>query len=128
MIKFFDGKVDARHTILTTGYMYKQALQINEDGTYELVFYKDLDDVRYSGAEVVFDATDEEIENYRRYSRRFKKGDLVEIKRGRKMVGQTKTVSYVSYFRPRGTYGHDDVRYLNFTDGTKVASKHCDFK
>lgn len=54
------------------------------------------------------------------------KGDHVVIKRGRKMVGETKEVSgYYRYDVP-GTYGKQYTEYLLFTDGTKVNINHCD--
>lgn len=54
------------------------------------------------------------------------KGDTIVIKRGRKMVGETKVVKgYYRYDVP-GTYGHQYTEYLLFTDGTKVNIQHCD--
>ena len=54
------------------------------------------------------------------------KGDKIIIKRGRKMLGETKEVKgYYKYVAP-GTYGHRYTEYLLFTDGTKCNLQHCD--
>ena len=54
------------------------------------------------------------------------KGDEVIIKRGRKMVGETKIVKgYYKYVVPN-TYGKQYIEYLLFEDGTKCNLLHCD--
>ena len=127
MIKFYDGTVDSRPTLETKGFTYCSALQLNPDGTKQWVFYKDLDDVRYESADATIDATPEVLEQYRRARREFASGDVVKVNRGRKMVGEVKTIKFLSTYRPQGTYGWSDLEYLHFTDGTKVASTHVDF-
>lgn len=72
-------------------------------------------------------ATLDEKQNYARRKRNMIfKGDTVIIKRGRKMVGETKVVKGYSRFDVEGTYGHAYTEYLLFTDGTKVNINHCD--
>ena len=127
MIKFYDGTVDSRPTLDIKGFTYCSALQLNEDGTAQWVFYKDLDDVRYDGADVNIDATPEQLKQYRQAKREFVNGDVVRINRGRKMVGEVKTVTGTSTYRPQGSYGWSDTEYLHFSDGTKVISAHVDF-
>ncbi len=54
------------------------------------------------------------------------KGDNVIIKRGRKMVGETKVVKGYYRYNVAGTYGKQYTDYLLFTDGTKCNLQHCD--
>lgn len=127
MIKFVDGKVDERHTVDTRDSMsFAVAVQINKDGTYENVTYM-TDSQDTWGNEVIIDATKEEKMIYRKAHRQFQKGDRVIIARGRKMKGETKMVASIITYRPKGTYGWNDVDYLLFTDHTKVNKEHCDF-
>ena len=128
MIIFRDGRQDdMRHTVDTySSISFADAIQLNPDGTYESVMYM-IDDERTFGNQAIIDATEEELEAYRKYKRRFRKGDKVIIKRGRKMVGEVKEVESKFTYRPDGTYGHQDTDYLVFTDGTKVNKLHCDF-
>lgn len=125
MIKFFDGRIDERHTITTKGLNYMQALQLNNDGTTEWVFYRDYDDYRYDLAEAVVDITDEELKTFKKVNNIFTEGQTVTIKSGRKMLNEVKTIKDLKTFTPNGTYGHSDTLYLYFTDGTKVAAHHC---
>ena len=53
-------------------------------------------------------------------------GDKVIIKRGRKMKNEIKVVKSKYTFVVAGTYGHGDVDYLRFTDGTKCTEQNCD--
>lgn len=53
-------------------------------------------------------------------------GDIVTIKRGRKMVGETKKVVNGFRFYIDGTYGKKYTDYVVFEDGTKVNIDHCD--
>ena len=124
-IMFDSDAIDTRHTVdIDSGITISSAIQINEDGTYERVTYM-IDDRRTFGNEVILDATEEEKETYRKYKKRFKKGDKVKIVNGRKMKGEIKEIKDFFTFRPNGTYGHQDVEYLVFTDGTKVNKLHC---
>lgn len=119
--------VDNRHVVdIDNSYSFADAIVINEDGTYDRVTYM-IDDVRTYNNEVIIDATEEEKEAYRKHKRHFIKGDKVKINRGRKMLGDIKIVDKEFTYRPNGTYGHQDVEYLVFTDGTKVNKRHCDF-
>lgn len=52
-------------------------------------------------------------------------GDKVIIKRGRKMLNEIKVVKSKYTFVVEGTYGHGDVDYLRFEDGTKCAEHNC---
>ena len=72
-------------------------------------------------------ATQEEKESYTRthYGIIFI-GDMVTIKRGRKMVGETKKVVRGFRFDIDGAYGNRYVYYVVFEDGTKVNINHCD--
>lgn len=118
--------VDNRHVVdIDNSYSFADAIVINEDGTYDRVTYM-IDDVRTYNNEVIIDATEEEKEAYRKYKKRFKKGDKVKIINGRKMKGEIKEIKDFFTFRPNGTYGHQDVEYLVFTDGTKVNKLYCE--
>ena len=70
-------------------------------------------------------ATDIEKEAYRVSIGDIRIGDKVQIVSGRKMKGEVKTVSNFYTYRIAGTYGHGDVPYIVFADGTKVQQKHC---
>lgn len=125
-IMYDSNKIDERHTVdIDNGITMAVAIQINEDGTYERVMYM-VDDERTFGNEVILDATEEERENYRKYRKWFRKGDRVRIVDGRKMRGEIKEVEDMFTYRPNGTYGHQDVEYLVFTDGTKVNKLYCE--
>ncbi len=54
------------------------------------------------------------------------KGDTVKINRGRKMVGEIKTVKGHYRYYVNGTYEKCYTDYLIFTDGTKVNINYCD--
>ena len=124
-IMFDNDAIDTRHTVdIDNGITMSVAIQINEDGTYERVMYM-IDDERTFGNEVILDATEEEKETYRKYRKRFRKGDKVKIIAGRKMKDEIKEIKDFFTFRPNGTYGHQDVEYLVFTDGTKVNKLYC---
>lgn len=103
---------------------FAEAVQLNSDGSYEKVTYM-TDDVRDYDNEAIIDATEEQLETYRKHMNRFKVGDTVKIVKGRKMVGEEKVISKFFTYRPEGTYGHQDVDYLVFTDGTKVNQLNC---
>lgn len=125
-IMYDSNKIDERHTVdIDNGITMAVAIQINEDGTYERVMYM-IDDERTFGNEVILDATEDELERYRKHMRRFRKGDKVKIVDGRKMRGEVKEVEDMFTYRPSGTYGHQDVEYLVFTDGTKVNRLYCE--
>lgn len=72
-------------------------------------------------------ANDEELKSFasQKYNIIFK-GDNVVIKRGRKMLGEVKTVKGYYKYVVSGTYGKCYIGYLLFTDGTKVNINHCD--
>lgn len=62
----------------------------------------------------------------------FVAGDKVIIARGRKMVGETKTVKEIYDFVPSACAGYKykskyATEYARFTDGTKCATKNCDY-
>ena len=125
-IMYDSSKTDERHTVdIDNGITMAVAIQINEDGTYDRVMYM-IDDERTFGNEVILDATEDELEEYRKHMRRFRKGDRVRIVDGRKMRGEIKEVEDMFTYRPSGTYGHQDVEYLVFTDGTKVNKLYCE--
>ncbi len=120
-------KVDYRHTVdINNSISFASAVQVNEDGSYDYVTYM-LDDVRTWDNEAVIDATEQELENYRKYCRKFKKGDKIIINRGRKMRGETKVIKDMFRYTVNGTYGKQYTDYLVFTDNTKVNRQHCDF-
>ena len=128
MVIIYDetGKhVDERHVVDTTGLIYCSAVVVNSDGTYDEVFYYDGDDMRTWSNQCIIDATDEEKLQYRIYKNRVEVGDTVTIVKGRKMLNETKKVIKMFTFRPSGTYGHQDVDYLVFEDGTKVNRRNC---
>lgn len=77
---------------------------------------------RYNGEPT---CTQEEKENFARKSGYAFVGDEVVIVSGRKMKGEHKTLLKQACYRPVGTYGHADVDYFYFTDGTKVQKQHC---
>lgn len=62
----------------------------------------------------------------------FEIGNTVKITKGRKMVGETKTISAIYEYRPPAhDYGNRSgltlrIEYLRFTDGTKCASHNCE--
>ena len=125
MIKYGDGTIDARHTVdIRNSVTFAQAIQVNEDGTFENVTYM-TDDERTYNNKIVFDATPEEEERYRKLCHRFMNGDRVRIVKGRKMKDEEKIVKSIFNFRPQGTYGFSDVKYLVFTDGTKANADYC---
>lgn len=131
MVVMYDenGKevVDNRHTVdIKSSYSFAVAIQVNNDGTFENVTYMD-DDRRSWNNNAVVDATDDEIELYRKYCKHFCKGDKIIITKGRKMKGEIKEVKSQFVYRPYGTFGHNDIDYLVFTDGTKVNKLYCDF-
>ena len=119
-------KVDNRHTVdIINSISFSDAVQINEDGTYERITYM-IDDVRTYGNEVIIDATDEELETYRKHKREFKIGDTIKIVNGRKMKGEIKEVAKMFRFTVPNTYGKQYTDYLVFTDGTKVNKLYCE--
>ena len=127
MIIYHGGEeIDTRHTVeIYNSISFAKAIQLNEDGTYEGVMYM-TDDERTYDNEVILDATEEELKAYRKFRKDFRKGDKVKIVAGRKMKGEFKEVKDMFTFRPDGTYGHQDVDYLVFTDGTKVNKQYCE--
>lgn len=131
MVKIYNellGKyeIDNRHCVDTRNSIsFADAIVINENGGYDYVMYM-TDDMRTWDNEVVIDATEEEIKEYRKAYHKFKIGDKVKINRGRKMLGEIKEIKGFYTFRPDRTYGHCDTNYLVFTDGTKVNKLHCD--
>lgn len=126
MIKFADKKViDNRVVVdIKARISHSKAVVLNNDGTYEEVLYM-TDDQRTWSNEAIIDATKEQLEDYRIYKNDIKKGDIIKIIDGRKMKGEIKQVKYEFTYRPDGTYGHQDVDYLVFTDGTKVNKLYC---
>lgn len=83
-----------------------------DDGSYD----------RYNGEPI---CTQAEKENFARQSGYAFVGDEIVIVSGRKMKGEHKTLLKQASYRPMGTYGHADVDYFYFTDGTKVQKQHC---
>ena len=77
---------------------------------------------RYNGEPV---CTAEEKQDYARKNGYAFVGDEIVIVSGRKMKGEHKTLLKQCFYRPTGTYGHADVDYFYFTDGTKVQKQHC---
>lgn len=124
MVKI-NGKLDTRITVDTIIHLsFAEAVQLNSDGSYEKITYM-TDDVRDYDNEAIIDATPEQLETYRKYKNNFKIGDKVRIIKGRNMVGEEKVIAKFFTYRPNGTYGHQDIDYLVFTDGTKVNKLHC---
>lgn len=125
-IMYDNNLVDERHTVdIDNGITMSVAIQVNEDGTYERVMYM-IDDERTFGNEAIIDATDEELETYRKYRKEFKIGDIVKIIDGRKMKGETKEIAKMFRFTVPNTYGKIYTDYLVFTDGTKVNKLYCE--
>lgn len=62
----------------------------------------------------------------------FKVGNTIKITKGRKMVGEIKTIRAIYEYRPPAhDYGNRSgltlrIEYLYFTDGTKCASHNCE--
>lgn len=54
-------------------------------------------------------------------------GDMVDIVKG-KLKGEKKEVNGFFTYIVKGTYGHGDVDYLTFTDGTKTNILNCAIK
>ena len=124
MVKI-NGKLDTRITVDVIIHLsFAEAVQLNSDGSYEKITYM-TDDVRDYNNEAIIDATPEQLETYRKYKNNFKIGDKVRIIKGRNMVGEEKVIAKFFTYRPNGTYGHQDIDYLVFTDGTKVNKLHC---
>lgn len=120
------GKVDNRHTVdIINSISFSTAIQLNEDGTYERVTYM-IDDIRTYDNEAIIDATDEELETYRKHKGEFKIGDIVKIVAGRNMKGETKEIAKMFRFTVPNTYGKRYTDYLVFTDGTKVNKLYCE--
>ena len=125
MIIYGNGMIDERHTVDTINNIsFADAIQINEDGSYDRVTYIE-DDVRTYDNEAIIDATEEEKETYRKYMRRFKIGDTIKIVSGRKMKNEIKKVKDMFRFTVPNTYGKQYTDYLVFEDGTKVNRLHC---
>lgn len=123
------NKVDNRHVVdIKNNYSFANAVVVvdSKKNEYEYITYM-IDDKRTWSNEAIIDATEAEKEQYRKYTRKFKTGDKVVIKRGRKMLNEVKEIKDFFTYSPRGTYGHCDTHYLIFTDGTKVNRMHCDF-
>ena len=119
------NKVDERHCVdINNSYSFATATVINEDGSFENITYM-TDDCKTWDNEAIIDATQEEIYNYRKHRNLINIGDTVRIISGRKMINEIKIVKDIFNYRPRGTYGHQDTKYLIFTDGTKVNKVHC---
>ena len=119
-------KVDNRHTVdIISSISFSDAVQLNEDGTYERVTYM-IDDERTYSNEAIIDATDEELEIYRKYKREFKIGDTIKIVAGRKMKGEIKEIAKMFRYVIPNTYGKRYTDYLVFTDGTKVNKLYCE--
>ena len=96
--------------------------------SFERVVY-DYDDVRVEmDAGVLYSMSiDDEVRSMWLHHRGIiQVGDLVQINRGRKFKGEQKRVKKEFTFIVDGTYGHGDVEYLVFEDGTKVAKHNCD--
>lgn len=124
MVKI-NGKLDTRITVdIILHLTFAEAVQLNENGSYEKVTYM-TDDIRDYANEAIVDANEEQLEHYRKYRNKFKIGDKIKIIKGRKMVGEEKIVAKFFTYRPNGTYGHQDIDYLVFTDGTKVNKLNC---
>lgn len=132
MIKIRDdltGKlfIDERHCVdIINSLSHATAIVIKEDGTYDRVTYME-DDVRTWDNEAIIDATEEELETYRKYRRDFRIGDKVIITRGRKMLNETKEIKDFYRFVVPNTFGKKYTDYLVFTDGTKVNRFNVDF-
>lgn len=119
------NKIDNRHTVdIINSCSHATARQINDDGSYEDIIYM-IDDVRTYNNEAIIDATDEELEIYRKNMKRFKIGDIVKIVSGRKMKNEVKKIKDMFRFTVPNTYGKQYTDYLVFDDGTKVNKLHC---
>lgn len=93
------------------------------------IFVNKEDEEKYSGFEL---ASVEEIRDYYRRRGYIFIGDEVEVKKGRTLpIGSKHIVKGYKEFAVAGTYGHEIVKYLYFTDGTKISiknvkTKYCD--
>lgn len=128
MIKYYNGKIDERHTLRTTvngGRVY--AIQINPDGSKDPVCYDDYDyDRDRREADVVIDATEEDYRLEQIWEAKYRigkegflahVGDIVKVVKGRKFdKGLVLEVINDSIYVVDGTYGHKQVRYLHFKD------------
>ena len=120
-----EKEVDKRHTVnIINGYSIARAIQLNQDGSYEDIVYM-TDDQRTFNNEAIIDATSEELETYRKHKNQFKIGDIVKIISGRKMKDETKTIKDMFNYTFHSSYRTTEIKYLVFTDGTKVQAQHC---
>ena len=125
MIIYGDGSVDNRNTVaINNSYSHATATQINADGSYDYVIYM-TDDMRTWNNDAVIDASPKQLKEYRIRFNMFNIGDIVKIVKGRKMINEIKTVKDIFNYVPRGTYGHQNTKYLVFEDGTKVQAQNC---
>lgn len=69
-------------------------------------------------------ATDEEAQHFWEKRGYIFPGNIVEIFKGRKFVGEFKTVSSFFRFEVPGTFGHQYTDYVVFDDGTRVNIKN----
>lgn len=114
--------------VASTGYSYVTTIVFNPF-TLEVksgVTY-DADDPRNENEELAnVRSWDDATKLYNHYKGIIQVGDLVAINRGRKYKGETKRVVKEFTYKIDGTYGHGDIDYLVFEDGTKVAKHNCD--
>lgn len=124
--------------IITTGYAWRCSnldllAPINEEGvlvlfddnTTQFFPYKIVNGVKTNNLGNYEYATQDELRLFINRRGAVVEGDTVIIFKGRKMVGETKTIDKFFQYNVEGTYGHVCVDYAVFTDGTKCNLQNC---
>jgi hypothetical protein len=136
MIRYYNGNIDARHTITTNvdgSSVY--ALQVNIDGSYDWIQFDDLEyDKSVRIADCTIDATAQDIEAYEAYRRKeligrsghiAHIGNIVKVVKGRKYpIGLEATVLDTYEYIVPNTYGHKKTWYL-ITDKGRIDGLNC---
>lgn len=124
--------------IITTGYAWRcsnldllapieeeGALVLFDDNTTQFFPYKIVNGVKTNNLGNYEYATQDELRLFINRRGAVVEGDTVIIFKGRKMVGETKTIDEFFQYNVEGTYGHVYVNYAVFTDGTKCNLQNC---
>lgn len=136
MIRYYNGSIDARHTITTRvdgSEVY--AVQVNNDGSYECIVFDDLEyDRSVRIADCTIDATPQDIAAYEAYRRKeligrsghiAKVGNIIKVTKGRKYpIGLEATVLDTCEYIVPNTYGHKKIWYL-ITDKGRIDGLNC---
>lgn len=140
MIKYYDGRVDERHTFRTeigNGYVY--AIQLNKDGSTQSVIIDDIDyGKEFRVGEAVVDATADDYKLHEIYLARrriggngilAREGDIVKVVAGRKLpIGTTFTVFSTNRYYIPGTNNTKWIDYLEYIKNRtlyRCVAKNC---